>query len=240
MDFQGSKVLLLPGHHLIEFVYSSYTPPGPGRRGISVSGGPITKEICVEAGKTYGVGAILNGKSWSVTITEKTSVQQKPQQLDADAECRLGLMYLNGQSVTRDYARALDWFQKSAAQGNSAAQENLGYMYLESQGVTQDYAQALDYFQKSAVQGNAAAQSYLGWMYAKGRGVTRDYAQALDWFRKSAAQGFSAAQGYLGWMYEHGLGVTADHDHAIQWYRKAANQGNEGAKKDLQRLGIQN
>ena len=50
-------------------------------------------------------------------------------------------MYLSGQSVTQDYEQAVDWFRKSAAQGNANAQSNLGVMYQNGWGVEKDLAQ---------------------------------------------------------------------------------------------------
>ena len=41
----------------------------------------------------------------------------------------LGLMYLNGQGVQKDDAKAVAWFLKAAAQGDVDAQFNLGGMY---------------------------------------------------------------------------------------------------------------
>ena len=45
------------------------------------------------------------------------------------------------------------------------------------------------------------------------------------------------AQTNLGTMYERGEGVAQDAVEAVRWYRKAAEQGDEGAKKNLARLG---
>jgi hypothetical protein len=48
---------------------------------------------------------------------------------DAEAQGRLGFMYLNGKNVPPDAAKAFQWLQKSAVQGNPHAQYNLGTMY---------------------------------------------------------------------------------------------------------------
>lgn len=44
---------------------------------------------------------------------------------DPEAEMRMGMLYQFGQSVARDYAVALQWYEKSAAQGNAEAQRRL-------------------------------------------------------------------------------------------------------------------
>jgi TPR repeat protein len=38
------------------------------------------------------------------------------------AEINIGALYENGWGVRRDYRQAIQWYQKAAAQGNTAAQ----------------------------------------------------------------------------------------------------------------------
>ena len=117
----------------------------------------------------------------------------KAEQGLAEAQSNLGLMYVKGQGVTRDYAEAVKWYRKAAEQGLAEAQYNLGQMYYKGQGVTRDYAEAVKWFRKAAEQGLAAAQYNLGVMYRKGEGVTRDYEKAYIWFARAAAQGHEDA-----------------------------------------------
>ncbi len=42
-----------------------------------------------------------------------------------DAENNLGAMYYTGEGVARDEQKAIEWFEKAAAQGNEEAQANL-------------------------------------------------------------------------------------------------------------------
>ncbi|MCA6073214.1 MAG: sel1 repeat family protein, partial [Endomicrobium sp.] len=46
----------------------------------------------------------------------------------------------------------MNWFQKSADQGNVNAQYNLGVMYANGEGVQQNYKEAVNWYQKSADQ----------------------------------------------------------------------------------------
>ncbi len=59
-------------------------------------------------------------------------------------------MYINGQGVPQDFAKALQWYRKAAEQGHAKAQGNLGFMYGRGQGVPQDYAQAHMWFNLAA------------------------------------------------------------------------------------------
>jgi hypothetical protein len=61
---------------------------------------------------------------------------------NSEAESVVGLLYLNGWGVARDYGRAAMWYRKAADQGNEAAENNLGTLYNSGQGVPQDYALA--------------------------------------------------------------------------------------------------
>lgn len=123
----------------------------------------------------------------------------------------------------KDYASALNWFQKGADLGNPIAQFNIGWMYRDGLGVKQDYAQALSWFQRAAAQGNAPAQDYIGKMYHDGMGVKQDYAQAMTWFLKAANQGFILSQVRVAAMYMSGEGAKQDFTAAMEWYRKVAD-----------------
>ena len=74
------------------------------------------------------------------------------------AQNNLAGMYYLGEGVVQDYAKAFEWYSKSAVQGNAEAQFNLGKMYDKGRGVTQDYVKAFEWYDKSAAQGNAFAQ----------------------------------------------------------------------------------
>ena len=45
-------------------------------------------------------------------------------------------MYQNGDGVTKDDKKAVEWYTKSAEQGYALGQNNLGVMYENGQGVT--------------------------------------------------------------------------------------------------------
>jgi TPR repeat protein len=133
----------------------------------------------------------------------------------------------------KKYADALQWFYKSAEQGNALGQYFLGYMYRNGYGVEKNPAEAVKWFSESAEQGNDAAQNNLAFMYLNGTGVERNYDKAIKWFRKSAEQGNDAGQCYLGYMYRNGYGVEQDDNKAVEWYRKSAEQGNNVGQYNL-------
>lgn len=152
---------------------------------------------------------------------------------NAKAQCDLGHMYLFGQEVKRDYAKAAEWYNKAAENGDFTAQFNLAMMYFKGSGVRQNYIKAAGLFHKSAEQGNIAAQNNLGGMYLHGYGVKQDYAKALELFRKAAEQGDAMAQNNLGTMYDKGYGMKQDYTKAVELYHKAAEQGLAEAQFNL-------
>ena len=92
-----------------------------------------------------------------------------------------------------DYTTAVEYFQKSAEQGDASAQFNLGACYYNGEGVPQSYSEAVKWYLKSAEQGYAAAQYKLGVCYDKGNGVPQSYSEAVKWFKKAAEQGNAMA-----------------------------------------------
>ena len=69
-------------------------------------------------------------------------IRKAAEQGDAVAQSLLGLMYRDGEGVTRDLAEAAQWFRKAAEQGNSGAQYVLGVMYADGDGVAKDSTEA--------------------------------------------------------------------------------------------------
>src|SRR5262249_48329963 len=97
----------------------------------------------------------------------------------------------------KDFASAIQWFRKSAEQGEVNAQFVVGTMYHRGRGVDKDVAQAIHWYRLAANQGHAKAQFLLGWAYIAELGVPKDYAQAQLWLRKSADQGDADAKAKL-------------------------------------------
>lgn len=62
---------------------------------------------------------------------------------DATAQNDLGCAYHNGDGVSQDYAMAMQWYLKSAAQGNYYAQKNLGILYRYGYGCERNLLTAI-------------------------------------------------------------------------------------------------
>ncbi len=88
-------------------------------------------------------------------------MKRKAESGDAKSQLGLARLYYNGDGVTKDDAKAAEWYQKAAEQGNDFAQYKLGAMYDKGEGVPRDAAKAAEWWQKAAAQGNDAAQEAL-------------------------------------------------------------------------------
>lgn len=76
--------------------------------------------------------------------------------------------------MERDLAKAKEWFEIAASNGNVVAQYNLAVFYHKGIGVTKDDKQALYWMELSAKNGYASSQSFLGFWYAMGEIVPKD------------------------------------------------------------------
>jgi TPR repeat protein len=98
-------------------------------------------------------------------------------------------MYHHGMGVTRDYAQALDWYRKAAAQGLAEAESNVGVIYEDGLGVEKDYPKAAALYRDAATHGATRGEFNLAVLYSSGRGVPLDYVTAYLWFSRAASAG---------------------------------------------------
>ena len=118
--------------------------------------------------------------------------------LNPHNQYKIGKYYYEGKAITKDYAKAVAWFTKSANGNDADGQNNLGYCYRRGKGVIQDDKKAVYYFSLAANNNNSFAQYNLGWCYENGKGVEKDLNKAAYWFEKAAEQGDVTAQLYIG------------------------------------------
>ena len=88
----------------------------------------------------------------------------------APAQYHLGFLYGEGQGVTRDPAKAIEWFRRAADQGHAEAQYAVGL----SLAGRADKREAAEWFRRAAGQGLVDAQFQLALLYEKGDGVAAD------------------------------------------------------------------
>ncbi len=80
---------------------------------------------------------------------------------DADAQYNLGMKYLEGKGVPRDYTEAVNLLQSAAMQGDARAQYELGSMYANGKGVEASFIYAHVWWNLAAASGHQGAKSRL-------------------------------------------------------------------------------
>ena len=174
----------------------------------------------------------------------------------------LGLFHAMGHGCDQNDTKAVEWYEKSAQLGYSAAMFYLGNCYKEGDGVTKDLNQAREWYTKAAARGFARAQTqlshlicfdmfvnieqetngyhwaqfFLGKCYRYGHGTDQDYTKAFEWFTKSSEQGNCTAMKFLGLCCCGGIGCDENGPKGIEWLEKSAQLGNSGAMKSLHDL----
>lgn len=147
---------------------------------------------------------------------------------DAQAQADLADFYMFlGNSLEQadpegDYAIAVDYAQKSAAQGNGDGIWVLALAYEHGRGVVADRKRAAALYAQGAEIGHAPCQHSLGCYYIVGDILEEDHQKGFVLLLKAAQQGYGLAMRDVGHCYEHGDGVAEDMKAALAWYEKAA------------------
>ncbi|MDN3274887.1 tetratricopeptide repeat protein [Frankia sp. RB7] len=149
--------------------------------------------------------------------------------------------------VTPDMAKAVDWYERSAAQGNEWAASNLATTYESGSFGRVDFMRACGYARRLGKNGFGGGTRIKGDCYARGLGgTTADLVKAADAYDVAMNKGSSRATAALGYFYENGLGNrTKDPAAALRLYRAAADKGdslglhNLGSAYNAGLLGLQ-
>ncbi len=70
----------------------------------------------------------------------------------------LGLLYMDGRCVERDYAEAKRLFDQGVALGDDASMNSLSVLYDSADGVPRNRTRARQLFEKAAALGNHEAK----------------------------------------------------------------------------------
>ena len=88
---------------------------------------------------------------------------------DAEAQYRLGTMFLHGAGIGVSTDEAVYWLSRAAEQGESNAQYLLGAIYLNGKGLRSDREHGLEWWRAAANNGHSAAQYGIGIVTCTGR-----------------------------------------------------------------------
>jgi TPR repeat protein len=155
---------------------------------------------------------------------------------DPFAQLHMGLLNDGAHGFPRNDAVAVEWFRKSAIQGNAFGAANYGRHLLLGWGVLKDPKQSIDYLKKGMAGGSSDAAYLLGWAYATGEGIDKDPKEAVRLYRLAIDRGSYGAARSLAYHYQKGEGVIKDDEEAAKLYKVASDAGDIEAKKSLGNL----
>jgi TPR repeat protein len=122
----------------------------------------------------------------------------------ANADYKVGQMYLDGLGTAQDYEKSAHWLKKVAnIKGNCYfegcrtqrdAQYLLATLYFKGSGVTQDYNEAFRLFKEAASRNHGMAQFAVGDMYYTGLGITKDVVAAHMWMSIAVSNNTTKAE----------------------------------------------
>ncbi|KAL8657438.1 MAG: hypothetical protein Q9226_001910 [Calogaya cf. arnoldii] len=138
----------------------------------------------------------------------------------AKAAGYLGRMSLRGEGMEQSFEKALVWFKRGLANGDSLCQYELGLMYLNGFGVRKDAVTAADYFKEAANQDFTAAQSYLGQLFLD----QGDVSTAIRYFDLAARHGHIEAFYHLAEISNNGIGRERSCGVATAYYKLVAEK----------------
>ena len=164
--------------------------------------------------------ATVRSRAFSPSFDEAVALLTKAARAgQAAAAFDLGSLLDNGIGVTKDEAKAAEWYEQAAEAGHPVAMRYLGTA-AQKRG---DTSAAVRWLKRAAEAKDAPAAHQLGWMYQQGEGVSQDYREARRWYSWGAEFGYAPSMNQLAHLYEAGLGVDRNMSVAGKWYWRGAN-----------------
>ncbi|MEO0878609.1 MAG: tetratricopeptide repeat protein [Pseudomonadota bacterium] len=147
---------------------------------------------------------------------------------EVEAQYNVGVAYLIGRGVEKDYKTAEGWLRLAAEKGNPDAQYNLALLHDTDFLGARDPEKTLQWMQAAADKGLPPALNALGQMHMEGRaGVSdekRRHKIAADIFEKSAKAGDAKGQFLYALSLANGQGRLRNLDEAVVWLDRARAQ----------------
>lgn len=143
----------------------------------------------------------------------------------------IGCLYYNGNSVVpKDEYKAIAWFDKGAAIGDSYSLDWLSVIHCKKV----NYPRSFQYAQRGADMGYSPCMNKLGLRYWNGEGTKKDLVVGNIWFLRAAKAGDVWGQRNIAFEFLSGVtGLPKDVSQARRWLSLAAEQGNEECQAKL-------
>lgn len=152
---------------------------------------------------------------------------QKASEGNPNFQNKIGVMYIKGIGVIKNFQEGIHWLTLAANQKHPAANFNLGRIYSKvcTAKNQPQFHKAKSYYSCAAKLGHTEAQVELGKMFLNGIGTTTDYSKARYWFREASEQGNCLATAYLGTLYSEGKGVSVNFLRSFKFFSQSITMG---------------
>lgn len=155
------------------------------------------------------------------------------EQNNSDAQFYLGVLYHNGDNETPpDYAKAINWYEKAANQGQLQAQVNCANIYQFGPEAFRNIDKATFWLTKAAEQNDPIAHANLGIIAAD----NKDFKRAAYHLKFAAEKGDRIGQYNYSTLFFSDDRVKKDIPKAKIWLEKAAQQNLPEAQISLGRI----
>jgi len=151
---------------------------------------------------------------------------------DRFAQFALGDMYDRGEGVEQDMDKAIQWYRRSAKQGDIAGMYSLSQV-LRKYDAYRDIDESVRWLKAGARKEDPRAQNALSKLYFEGDYVEPDYEKAVKWARRAISNEDADAMHSMGLAYVDGQGVDADYERALHYFEMAARHGSRAGLANL-------
>lgn len=200
----------------------------------------LPSDVAYKQGRQYALG--LNGCDVDFSLAVYY-YQIGVKNGDAACQKALGLRYLHGEGVPKDYETAFRLFQAAADQKYAPAYYLLARCYQQGHGTRPDSEMAVNYFQKAAESDkNPKSMHHLFVAYKNGIGVEKNWEVAYQWREKSLYEYYKRAKNgdakslcdlaqaiekdsMLSWFHDEKNELVDLSGKQFEYYRKSANLG---------------
>lgn len=145
---------------------------------------------------------------------------------DAEAQTRLGDMYLEGIGVEKNIQIAINMYNKAITQNYPKAMRYLGDMYRDGNGVDKDPGKAFVLYKKAADLNDSHGLLRVSQCYYSGIGVVIDSVKSFEYCLLSAEAGNEYSYEQLAFHYL-GDGTEQDLENAAKYFELTAENRSE-------------